>query len=283
VTSQEYQGGPQTGKRSGGPEIFRGHASLGDVLRLLDTRTGTYAEVRPARPGLLRVCAHISEPDLTGLRVLLLGDLLARAAELRNLQVFTALASSGQTAGQPALERAAEALGIHPPAVRTGLNDAEASLGGRIDVHLTGSTADDRHSGLVVLVGAAHTHQADAGDLLAGHEHEPSAIRLALLSFPYTQPADLTTKVMADADSTVARWRLRVTEWAELPSRPMPAQIEAKVRGIFDDLDTVSALALLRSLASDEDVPAGARFETFVYADRVLGLDLPRDIGRAGR
>jgi hypothetical protein len=45
----------------------------------------------------------------------------------------------------------------------------------------------------------------------------------------------------------------------------------------------VSALALLRSLASDEDVPAGARFETFVYADRVLGLDLPRDIGRVGR
>jgi hypothetical protein len=251
------------------------------VLRLLDARTGTYAEVRPARPGLLRVCAHVSEPDLTGLRVLLLGDLLARAAELRNLQVFIALASSGQTAGQPALERAAEALGIHPPAARTGPNDAEASLGGRIDVHLTGSAADDRLGGLVVLVGAAHTHQADAGDLLAGHE--PYAIRLALLSVPYTQPADLTAKVLADADSTVARWRLRVAQWAELPSRPMPGQIEEKVRGIFDDLDTVSALALLRSLASDEDVPAGARFETFVYADRVLGLDLPRDIGRVGR
>lgn len=255
------------------------------MLRLLDARTGTYAEVRPARPGLLRVCAHVPEPDLTGLRVLLLADLLARAAELRNLQVFTALASGGQTAGQPALERAAEALGIHPPAARTGPNDAETSLGGRIDVRLSGSRADDRLGGLVVLVGAAHTHQADAaaGDLLAGHEHEPSAIRLALMSLPYTQPADLTTKVLADADSTVARWRLRVAEWAELPSRPMPSQIEATVRGIFDDLDTVSALALLRNLASDEDVPAGARFETFVYADRILGLDLPRDIGRAGR
>jgi hypothetical protein len=29
------------------------------------------------------------------------------------------------------------------------------------------------------------------------------------------------------------------------------------------------------------DVPTGAKFEAFLYADRVLGLDLPRDIGRA--
>jgi hypothetical protein len=33
-------------------------------------------------------------------------------------------------------------------------------------------------------------------------------------------------------------------------------------------------------LAADETVPPGPRFETFVYADRGLGLDLPRDIGR---
>jgi hypothetical protein len=47
----------------------------------------------------------------------------------------------------------------------------------------------------------------------------------------------------------------------------------------FNDLDTVSALALLRGLAPDASVPAGAKFETFVYADRILGLDLARDIG----
>ncbi len=259
------------------------------MLRLLDARTGSHAEVRPTRPGLLRVCAHVPEAagdqDITGLRVLLLADLLARAAELRNLQVLTVLASDGQTAGLPALERAAEALGIHPPAARAGPDDAEKSLDGPIDVHLSssGSGADDRRSGLVVLVGAARIHRAGAaaGDLLAGHE--PSAIRLALLSFPYQQPADLTTGVLADAGSTVGRWRLRVAEWAELPSRPMPSQIAETVRGVFDDLDTVSALALLQGLASDEDVLAGTRFETFLYVDRILGLDLPRDIGQAGR
>jgi len=48
----------------------------------------------------------------------------------------------------------------------------------------------------------------------------------------------------------------------------------------FGSLDTVSVLALLRGLLPDASVPAGAKFETFVYADRILGLDLAREIGR---
>ena len=117
--------------------------------------------------------------------------------------------------------------------------------------------------------------------LLAGHEREPLAVRFALLSFPYHQPAELTGEVLAEARTTVGHWRLRVAEWAESPSRPVPAQIAETVRSAFDDLDTVSVLALLRGLASDADLPPGVKFETFLYADRILGLDLPRDIGRA--
>lgn len=79
----------------------------------------------------------------------------------------------------------------------------------------------------------------------------------------------------------MGHWRLRVAQWAESPSRPVPAQIAETVQSAFGDLNTVSALALLRGLEADPDVPAGAKFETFLYADRILGLDLPRDIGRA--
>ena len=57
-------------------------------------------------------------------------------------------------------------------------------------------------------------------------------------------------------------------------------RIAETARAAFDDLDTVSALALLRRLESDASLPAGARFETFAFADRILGLDLARDIGR---
>jgi hypothetical protein len=60
----------------------------------------------------------------------------------------------------------------------------------------------------------------------------------------------------------------------------VPARIAETMRSAFGDLDTVRVLALLRDVAADPDVPAGAKFETFLYADRVLGLDLPRDIGR---
>jgi hypothetical protein len=48
----------------------------------------------------------------------------------------------------------------------------------------------------------------------------------------------------------------------------------------FDDLDTVAILALLREVASDDEISAGERFETFMLADRVLGLDLARHIGK---
>ena len=135
-----------------------GHVSLENVIRLLDAYTGSYAEVRSARAGLLRVCAHVpvaaGESDISGLRVLLVGDLLTRVAELRNLQVLTVIASEGQRPGWLAdLERAADTLGIHPPAARAGADDAEASLDGPIDVHLAshGTDLDDRSSGLVTL------------------------------------------------------------------------------------------------------------------------------------
>lgn len=64
--------------------------------------------------------------------------------------------------------------------------------------------------------------------------------------------------------------------------RPVPARLAQTVRGAVDDLDTASAIALLRGLADDDGVPEGAEFETFLYVDRVLGLDLARDIGKPG-
>ena len=256
-----------------------GEVSLSTVLCLFDARSGSYAEIRPARPGLLRVCAHVAGAaggtDITWLRVLLVADLLARAAELHHLQVLTVLAHPGQAPG-PAAERAAGALGIRPPAARASLPEAHTSPGGPIDVHV--DTVEGGQSGLVARVGTARLRGAD---VLAGPGDYPLAVRLALISLPYHQPADLSEDVLASAQETIAHWRRQVAGWAESPSRPIPARIAQALRAAFGDLDTAAALALLRDLAPDADVPAGAKFETFVYADRVLGLDLPRDIGRA--
>lgn len=263
------------------------------MLRLLDARTGTRAEVRPARPGVLRACAHatraVAGPDITAERLLLVADLLARTAELSGLQVLTALDLSGtSTASAAALDSDANALGIHPPAARVGCLDAPSLLGGPVDVHLVSQDAgvNPGQQGLAVSVGAARLEGADsrpdaaARGLLTGHGYDPLAARLALMSFPNERPAALAGDGLARAGETLADWRQRVARWAESPSRPVPATIAEAAAAAFNDLDTVSALAMLRGLATDASVPAGAKFEAFVYADRVLGLDLARDVGR---
>jgi hypothetical protein len=237
--------------------------SLGP-MHLPDSRTGSDAVIRPARPGVLRVCAHVpAGPALTGLRVLLIADLLVRAAELRHLQGFAAW----EFAGQPEDPERAAALNIHPP---SGQTDDPA------DVHVVSRDGvADGQGGIVV----------QAGDV-TGHEEalarpDPLALRLALLSRPHHQPVELTDDDLTEAGVTLRRWRQQVAGWAESPSRPVPEPLAVALGTALDGLDTGAMLALLRGPASSDDLAPGAKFETFVYADRILGLDLGRDIGRA--
>jgi cysteinyl-tRNA synthetase len=61
----------------------------------------------------------------------------------------------------------------------------------------------------------------------------------------------------------------------------MCAQYVSQFTAAFDDdLDTPAAIRVLRALEKDGDIPPGSKFETFAHADRLLGLDLARDIGR---
>ncbi|HET9968633.1 MAG TPA: hypothetical protein VFQ68_10380 [Streptosporangiaceae bacterium] len=263
------------------------------MLRVLDVRTGSYAEIRPARAGLLRLCAHVpgtaAQTDITWLRVLLAADVLTRAAELQKVQVLTVLAFADE-AGAQAAGRAADALGLHPAAASGSLGEVHASPGGPADVHLDSrdERIGDSQGGLVARVGTARLLGAEdrgdavAAEVLDGPGSDPLPVRLALLSVPCHRPADLAGDMLAGARETIGHWRRQVARWAESPSRPVPAGIMEQVRAACGGLDTVSLLALLRDLVPEGDVPEGAKFETFVYADRVLGLDLPRDIGRAG-
>lgn len=110
---------------------------------------------------------------------------------------------------------------------------------------------------------------------------DPLALRFAFLDHRYRQQLNLTWAVLEAADRTVRRWRERVAEWARSPSKAMCAQYVSEFTAAFDDdLDTPAALRVLRSLEKDSEVPPGSKFETFAYADHLLGLDLARDIGR---
>ena len=86
---------------------------------------------------------------------------------------------------------------------------------------------------------------------------------------------------MQAADGTLRRWRQRVADWAQSPSKPMCAPYVGAVTAAFDDdLDTPAALRGLRALEKDGEIPPGSKFETFAHADQLLGLDLARDVGR---
>lgn len=127
---------------------------------------------------------------------------------------------------------------------------------------------------------ASAGNAVDLGEV-AGRGLDPLALRLAFLEHRYTEPADLGWDALAAADRTLRYWRKLVAEWAQSPSKPMSAPVTAQVAGGFDDdLDTPAALAALHALEQDDQVPPGAKFETFAHADQLLGLDLARDIGR---
>jgi len=83
-----------------------------------------------------------------------------------------------------------------------------------------------------------------------------------------------------DADETLRRWRSAVAQWARSPGAPPSrAHVQAAVAA-FGELDMPRAVEVLRVVEADNHIAPGAKFETFAYLDRILGVDLARDLGR---
>ncbi|MFD7529258.1 hypothetical protein ACFV8E_16935 [Streptomyces sp. NPDC059849] len=282
------------------------------MLRIADTRTGHLVEIPAAPRRLLRSCVHLpalgaGTDDGTGigplhLRVPLIGDVLARTAELNGLQVVTVLTTPELTPDRArALDRVMAVLGIHPPTV-IGPHRPEAALGGPADVHVTAGDTDpgDLAGGARIEVGRVDTTApeqdaagpadgtpaaadtsapVDAADPADGAP-DPLAVRLLLLGSRYGTPVTVTGAALAGAGRTLRDWRRSVADWAREPSRPVPADLLRRSHtALAEDLDVAAVLALLAEVAGRSDVPAGAKFETFAHLDRVLGLDLARDVG----
>ncbi|MFG2420956.1 hypothetical protein ACGFWD_18155 [Streptomyces sp. NPDC048448] len=109
---------------------------------------------------------------------------------------------------------------------------------------------------------------------------DPSLLRMILLAAPRRQSLDLAAADLDGARETLGRWREAVAGWATRPSKPVPEHVRQELRAAWeDDLDVPAVLEVLRRVEHAEDVPDGARFETYAYADRLLGLELTRDIG----
>ncbi|MDO0928779.1 hypothetical protein QQY24_26440 [Streptomyces sp. TG1A-8] len=280
------------------------------MLRILDARTGEPVTAAPARRGLTRVAVHACGLGPTTLRVLLTADLLVRALELDGTPVWTALVAPGRHAE---LRTAATALGIRP---FEDDHDPASGPGAAQVVHVVAADAADAADvpggGPVVAVapaaGAPEGARGDWGPGGAPEEGElpaaraasapgagpgnppdtpltalladPSALRLALLSVPRGAPVRVDGARLDGAAADLGHWRLAVAGWARRPSRPVPDRVRARLRAAWeDDLDLPGVLDVLRDVAQDPELPDGARFETYAYADRLLALDLARDLG----
>ncbi|MFJ8082651.1 hypothetical protein ACIQ6Y_18750 [Streptomyces sp. NPDC096205] len=248
------------------------------MLRIIDARTGEPVEAAPARRGLTRVEARATGPGLTALRVLLVADLLVRALELGGTPVWAVLSGGPEEAE---LRAAAAALGVRPfedsRDVGTGLGEAQV-----LHVVAEGATGPAPEG---VRIGVA-TADGTSPDLVLpaldpADPADPAVLRLALLREPRRAPLHLDAALLDRAEDTLRRWRRTVAVWARQPSRPIPADIRALLREAWeDDLDVPGILRVLERVeAAGPELPEGARFETYAYADRLLGLELTRDLG----
>jgi len=286
------------------------------VLRLLDTRGGEEAAaVRPAHPGELRLL--VSARDRTGLgtvRVHLLADLIRRVAERRGLLVTVCdLAEAG--GDLVSLRDACAALNIHPPqhtmppflpaeelearlsalfpggaGPAGGPGHAGAPLFDVLVASVHGPGREDVAGWARLAAYCGHVTPAEGAEGTAASPRDvtergldPLALRLALLRIRYREPASLGWEMLHAAGKTLLRWREEVAAWARSPSRPMSRRYFDAVIAAFDDnLDAHAALRQISALEGDAGEADGTKFETFAAADRLLGLDLARDVGSAG-
>ncbi|WP_329548920.1 hypothetical protein OG548_38515 [Streptomyces sp. NBC_01356] len=229
------------------------------MLRITDVRTGEPTDAVRARRALARVRVHVPTADTSALRVLLVADVLARALEIGGTPAVTAADPPEE------LRVRADALGIRRAEAGT------AGAGPALHVLAQGDTApddtapdDDIRIEVAPVTGTA----------------DPALLRMILLATPRREPVDLATADLEGARETLARWRKAVATWATRPSKPVPEAVRQELRAAWeDDLDVPAVLEVLRRVEGDEGIPDGARFETYAYADRLLGLELTRDIG----
>lgn len=260
--------------------------SVASMLRVMDGRTRRLAEIPAGRPGgvlivRIHLASAVSGADGTDVRALLVGDLLMRACEARGVQVLHALAGPERSAEQLGLLRhTMNDLGIHPPASH------DEAAGAHTDVYVSATAPPTAEAGVWVEVGPVRLQTAAIQGVWDGpgdtDGKDPLAARLALLATLHSRPVELTADALAEAGRTLSAWRWRVAAWADSPSRPVPGDLRSRAdAALDDDLGTPGVLDVLREVVAADAFPDGAKFETFALLDRVLGLELAREVGRA--
>lgn len=212
------------------------------MLRLFESRTG---QVVGVRSGLLRL--YVLSPD--DLRVCLVADLLRRLAKP-----------------------------LHRPTLATAAHDIDHSY-----LNIPPLDAGEPHRGSLSVGNVTSDAYLPVSKWTSPEVSavDPVALRLALLEHHYRHEAHLSPESVTAAAARLDGWRRAIAAWATVPSRPMSGRYAEEALGAFcDDLDTPAVLVLLDRMAADASLEPGAKFETAMHIDLVLGIDLADLVGR---
>ena len=211
-------------------------------------------------------------------RVLVVGDLLRRVVgDIHSAQVLAAIITDNDSDGERVWR---SDLMVRPVVgVFTTEAEAEAGLGKPLDLTITVAGTEDAPAPSAPAVEVAAVRTA-----VPFMRAEPATTRFALATVNHEHPLNMTASLLERSQVVLDRWRGRVAEWSRQPSRPIPPAWRSAVIAAFDHgLDVARVVALMTELENREDVESGAKFEAFVYVDRVLAVDLIRDLGRVPR
>jgi cysteinyl-tRNA synthetase len=123
----------------------------------------------------------------------------------------------------------------------------------------------------------------DLRDLAERGHHDPLAVRLLFLQSRYRAQMNFTLDALGAAERTLLRWRRLMVTWsasdeASVPGATDPYQ-KRFVDALNDDLDTPTAMALLSEVVSSSALSPPDKAALLLRWDRVLGLDLGKEIG----
>ena len=102
---------------------------------------------------------------------------------------------------------------------------------------------------------------------------DPLSIRLVFLENRYRMQMNLTWDAISSAHATIKRWRALVS-----PYNAISGSKNLEILQTFNnDLDTPNVISILRRAEKDSGQNQAQKAELFLYADKVLGLDLGRN------
>lgn len=118
-------------------------------------------------------------------------------------------------------------------------------------------------------------HEADVGhDLQVVRDRRPAD----------RQAIDDVGRVVDASGPSRPPQQARPADQAPYGTRPAPPVPADHAPGTdADAADDISAHTITGDKPSVQGVPSGAKFETFAYLDRVLGMDLAREVGHQHR